>query len=308
MIPFALPMVLAPRFTTWLSNRYSGRTLLTAGLATTAVGNVLFWIVARNELPYAAFIMSRVIAGCGAGVLNGTTVKVMGNVVPPDRAGMASGLASTTRFIGILVAVAGLGAVLASGVRASFVAAAITVGLSPDAAETAAHRVVAGDLAEMLNLLPDGLRPSLRHIGLAAFSDGFAAAALLVAIVAATASVLSCSLSPTVPCRRRSGLSSDVPPEPFTSLRQSRWCRSDVNVGETLRLRQVHVALLRQFEAGDQGAGPGAACPDRRREIRCRLLRQQLFQGQPVRAFHKSLQDAHPRLRDRPEFTLRRSI
>lgn len=81
------------------------------GLLISLIGHSFAFVAARRP----ALIVSMVIAGCGAGLLNGTTVKVMGSVAPPDRAGMASRLTSTTRFIGILVAVDGLGSVLASG-------------------------------------------------------------------------------------------------------------------------------------------------------------------------------------------------
>jgi hypothetical protein len=123
-------------------------------------------------------------------LLNGETVKVLGGSVPPERAGMASGLASTTRFIGILVGTAGLGAVLSNVVRANFVMAALTIGLNPTAATGAARRVTSGDLSGMLNAAPKILQEQLRSAGLAAFADGFAAASLLAAIVAAIASVL----------------------------------------------------------------------------------------------------------------------
>ena len=76
------------------------------------MGNAAFWLVGRSHLPYGVFLVAMVIAGCGAGLLNGQTVKVLQGAVPEDRAGMASGLASTTRFIGILVSVAALGAIL----------------------------------------------------------------------------------------------------------------------------------------------------------------------------------------------------
>ena len=122
MIPFALPMVLAPRITHQLATRFSGRSLLAAGLAITVVGNVAFWLVGRSHLPYGVFLVAMVIAGCGAGLLNGQTVKVLQGAVPEDRAGMASGLASTTRFIGILVSVAALGAILSDVARDRFVA------------------------------------------------------------------------------------------------------------------------------------------------------------------------------------------
>ena len=78
MIPFALPMVLAPRETRRLATRYSGRTLLAAGLvAITVAGNVALWLVADSHLPYSLFLVAMLVAGCGAGLLNGQTVRVL---------------------------------------------------------------------------------------------------------------------------------------------------------------------------------------------------------------------------------------
>ena len=131
------------------------------------------------------------VAGCGAGLLNGTTVKVLGGAVPPDRAGMASGLASTTRFIGILLAVAGLGAVLADTVRNTFVKAAAAAGLGNEVSQAAAKRVASGELVGMLHTLPNSLREHLHDVGLMAFADGFSAAALLAAAIAAVACILT---------------------------------------------------------------------------------------------------------------------
>jgi predicted MFS family arabinose efflux permease len=191
MLPFALPMVLAPRLTSRLGGRFSGRTMLTTGLVVTFVGNLLFWVIARADLGYTSFVISMLIAGTGAGVLNGETVKVLSGSVPPERSGMASGLASTTRFIGILMGVAGLGAVLSNVARNSFLAAASAIGLNSDAAEAAAKRVISGDLAGMLSSLPENIRGQVHSVALSSFADGFAAASLLAAVAALVASVLT---------------------------------------------------------------------------------------------------------------------
>jgi EmrB/QacA subfamily drug resistance transporter len=191
MIPFALPMVIAPRVTSFLALRFSGRDLLVSGLGLTVIGNLAFWQVAKAHLHYPVFVACMLIAGCGAGLLNGQTVKVLGSAVPPERAGMASGLASTTRFIGILVAVAGLGAVLFNSVRSTFVGAATAAGLTPQAADAAAKRVTSGDLAGVLAGLPQAVRPALHAAGLMAFASGFAAAAAVAACVAAIAAALT---------------------------------------------------------------------------------------------------------------------
>jgi len=112
MLPFALPMFLTPRLGAGLARRYSGRTLLTVGLMTTVIGNLLLWALAHSSLSYPAFLLGMLVAGAGAGLLNSETTKVMLGAVPAQRAGMASGLTATTRYIGVLVGVAALGAVL----------------------------------------------------------------------------------------------------------------------------------------------------------------------------------------------------
>ncbi len=194
MIPFALPMVLAPRETRRLATRYSGRTLLAAGLAITVAGNAAFWLVAESHLPYSLFLVAMLVAGCGAGLLNGQTVKVLQGAVPEDRAGMASGIAGTTRFIGILVSVAALGAVLADVARDRFVVGATKIGLSADTAREAAARVTSGDLSGLLAAAPPGVREPLRSVALAAYGAGFASAALVSACVAFAACLLAFGL------------------------------------------------------------------------------------------------------------------
>ena len=191
MIPFAVPMVVAPRVTTKLATRFSGRSLLTAGLAITILGNLLFWTIAREDLSYPVFVVGMLVAGCGAGLLNGQTVKVLQGAVPAERAGMAAGLASTTRFIGILVSVAGLGAVLADVARARFVSIASAAGLDPATAEAAAKRITSGDIEGMLRTVPDGIRSQLRSAGLSAYAEGFSTACAIAAVVAAIACILT---------------------------------------------------------------------------------------------------------------------
>jgi Na+/melibiose symporter-like transporter len=191
MLPFALPMVLVPRLTSRLAVGFSGRTTLTAGLIVTFVGNMLFWVIARRDLGYTSFVVSMLIAGAGAGVLNGETVKVLSGSVPPERAGMASGLASTTRFIGILFGVAGLGAVLSNVAWSSFVTAASSIGLDSETSKAAAKRVVSGDLARMLGSVPEGIRNQVHSAALSSFAGGFAAANLLAAAAALLAAAIT---------------------------------------------------------------------------------------------------------------------
>jgi EmrB/QacA subfamily drug resistance transporter len=191
MIPFALPMVLAPRITAKLAAHFSGRALLTAGLAISLVGNILFWIIARSDLPYPFFAFGMFISGCGAGLLNGQTVKVLQGAVPEDRAGMASGLASTTRFIGILVSVALLGAVLSTVTRAAFGAASMALGLPARSVQAAGKLVTSGNLDGLRSVVPDNVLSQVQAAALAAYAQGFGAASVLAAALAAIACVLT---------------------------------------------------------------------------------------------------------------------
>jgi hypothetical protein len=165
--------------------------MLTAGLLITALGNMLFWAIAHASLGYLSFVIGMLIAGSGAGILNGETVKVLSASVPPERSGMASGLASTTRFIGILVGVATLGAILSNVAKQSFLAAAEAAGLGSAASNEAVRHVISGDLAGALEKVPAGIRDRIHEVALIAFGDGFASAGLTAAVVAFIAAFLT---------------------------------------------------------------------------------------------------------------------
>jgi len=119
MTPFALPLLIGPSVGGKLATRMSSRTILSFGLGLVALGNAVAAAAVLADLAYWTAAIGMFITGSGAGLLNSETAKAQVSSVPPERAGMASGLASTTRFIGIIAGVAGLGAVLAAVAEAS---------------------------------------------------------------------------------------------------------------------------------------------------------------------------------------------
>jgi EmrB/QacA subfamily drug resistance transporter len=191
MLPFALPMFVTPLLAAGLARRYSGRVLLTAGLTTAVTGSLMLRALAQLSLPYPAFLLGMLVAGAAAGLLNSETAKVMQGAVPAQRAGMAGGLTATTRFVGLLVGVAALGAVLAQVASSSFVARGVAAGLDAETASELAERVTSGDVGGIVGMAPQALRTSIRQIGNAAFADGFAAALLLAAAIAAAMALLT---------------------------------------------------------------------------------------------------------------------
>jgi EmrB/QacA subfamily drug resistance transporter len=112
MLPFAIPLFLAPRIAASLLQGWSHRNALMIGLAITVAGNILLALLAHvGNYPAVAFGM--LVAGIGTGMLNPETAKAAQAQVPDDRAGMASGIAATLRFVSLLLGVALLGAVMA---------------------------------------------------------------------------------------------------------------------------------------------------------------------------------------------------
>lgn len=194
MIPFAVPMLVAPRLAAGLSRRYSGRAVLTLGLGVAIAGGLALAALTRAGVSYPALALGMFIAGSGAGLLNGETVKVMQGAVPAERAGMASGFSGTVRFTALLVGVAAVGSVLARVSTLRFAVAAGALGLSPATLAPIARQVSAGNLGESLASVPAELRAGLHAAASEAFSQGFAAASLLAAGFALGAAIATFTL------------------------------------------------------------------------------------------------------------------
>ncbi|HEY4080538.1 MAG TPA: MFS transporter [Burkholderiaceae bacterium] len=199
MLPFALPMFLVPRIAAHFTAGWQSRTLLCLGMGLSGAANAAMALLATGGSSYFAFACAMALAGTGAGLLNGETAKAMQGAIPPQRAGMASGLAGTTRFCGLLSGVAGLGAVLVAVTSANFKRAAEQWSLGQTLAGDVVKRFTGGDVSGALHelqVLPGGAAEAaataLRH----AFGNGFAAAAWSAAGVAVGALVLTRMLMP----------------------------------------------------------------------------------------------------------------
>jgi EmrB/QacA subfamily drug resistance transporter len=186
MLPMALPLFFVPRLvTTQLSHRLSGRILLTAGLALVSLGLAFIALVTGSD--YRWMLLGMLITGIGAGLLNGETTKVGMTVIPPERAGMASGISGTMRFTGIVLGFAALGVVLFGRI-----ASAITTALP--AVDSTARFAFIREVASG-NLSGSGLNsattPALRALALESFSKGYAALFAAAAALCLVATVLT---------------------------------------------------------------------------------------------------------------------
>jgi EmrB/QacA subfamily drug resistance transporter len=212
MLPMAVPLVLVPRLVAaHLTHRLTGRTLLTVGLTLVSAG--LLWMgfeVLRFD--YLSMLGGMLVAGVGAGILNGETAKIGMTVIPPERAGMASGIGGTVRFSGIVVGFAALGAILFSRVS-STVSAGLPAGLSADPIGLI-QRIAAGDLSGAV--IGVGRQAVLHALAVRSFGNGYQAILFGAAAFAALSALLSWLLvrpADTAPVRHPSSpTASHAPP------------------------------------------------------------------------------------------------
>lgn len=187
MLPFALAMLIFPQIGRRLSPYLDGTRILILGLSVVALGNLVMMYAARQH-GELRLIIGMAILGTGGGLLNGETQKAIMGTVPHHRAGMASGISTTSRFSGILLGFAGLGAVLASSTRSALEQAMMAAKLPIEA--NVVDNIVAGDIERAIGTYSPDLAPTLTSIARDGYSMGFSHAFLAAGIVALVSAVV----------------------------------------------------------------------------------------------------------------------
>jgi MFS family permease len=183
MIALSAPLLFLPIAAGHMTKWFKPSTICGLGLLVSAVG--LYWL-SHKPVGSTTFeiMLPLLVIGSGIslpwGLMDGLAV----SVVPKERAGMATGIFSTTRVAGEGVAVAIVTAVL-SGLTAQRLAASTegqTTGLNE-----AAQRLVTGDFATAATMLPDTAHAAV----LASYSAAFSTLLLiLTSITILTAAVV----------------------------------------------------------------------------------------------------------------------
>jgi predicted MFS family arabinose efflux permease len=165
-----------------LTARLPARMIIVAGFALIGAGLLLMRGITTTT-GWEHLLPGLIVAGAGAGLVNVALASTAVGVVHPSRAGMASGVNSTFRQIGIAAGIATFGTLLASDVRSVVVSGLrhtplarashhLAVVLS---ARSAGHAVAAG---------PPQFRGLLAHVTLRAFAFSLDRLFLIAAIVA----------------------------------------------------------------------------------------------------------------------------
>jgi EmrB/QacA subfamily drug resistance transporter len=190
MLPFAVAMLVLPQVGRRLGRYLASQQILVLGLSIVGLGNLITaWGAADRSWPF--LILGIVILGSGGGLLNGDTQKAIMSAVPRERAGMASGISTTSRFSGILLGFVMLSTILAIVARSALVAhICATFASHCGAATEFAKLVVAGDLPKAAALISPVHQTVATEIARSDYASGFAAALLAAAAVAGLSAVV----------------------------------------------------------------------------------------------------------------------
>lgn len=145
MLALSAPMLAMPSLAVWLTRWRSAGFISAAGLLTAALGLAG---LSQAQAGSPAMALALLLIGGGSGLPWGLMDGLSVSVVPKERAGMASGIFSTTRVAGEGMALAAIGALMA-GLTGR---ALDDAGLNASAA--AVQRLASGNLSQAHALLP----------------------------------------------------------------------------------------------------------------------------------------------------------
>jgi EmrB/QacA subfamily drug resistance transporter len=192
-----------------LSVRVPVRLLLGSGLVLVSGG--LFAMTAVDATSsWTALIPGFILAGAGIGMVNPPLASTAIGVVHYSRSGMASGINSTFRQVGIATGIAGLGAVFEHEVLTHTTANLAAAG-HEQAVAAAAHGnlkkvLISGEIHGLFHALAPATRGALSHAYKVGFVEGFNTILLIAGAVALVGAVLAFAL-----VRQRDFVTADGP-------------------------------------------------------------------------------------------------
>jgi EmrB/QacA subfamily drug resistance transporter len=183
-----LTSTLAGRLTAHVPIRF----LIAPGLALVGIGLLLM----RGLTPdsqWTHLIPGFIVAGAGTGLINPPLASTAIGVVPPQRAGMASGINSTFRQVGIATGIAGLGSLFSHKVRTEIES---LLAHAPHIGAPAVHKLAEGvsqgsGVGGGLSKLPAAARPAAIH----AVRSGFVAGLDQIFLIGAALTLVSAVLT-----------------------------------------------------------------------------------------------------------------
>ena len=173
-----------------LSSHVPVRLLIGPGLGLVAVGLLLMRGLAPTTT-WTHLIPGLLVAGVGVGMVNPPLASTAVGVVAPQRAGMASGINSTFRQVGIATGIALLGTLFASKVTKEVVNGVTSIPALTGEGPRLATGIQSGQIGQILRSLPAPARPQFTVLAQTAFTAGLNLILLVAAIIAFCAGVVA---------------------------------------------------------------------------------------------------------------------
>src|SRR3954454_11268685 len=165
-----------------LAARFPARALLGGGLVVVGIGLLLMNGISDGS-DWTTLLAGFIVAGAGVGIVNPNLAQAAIGVVDPRKSGMASGINTTFRQVGIATGIAALGAIFQSRVQDKVVSALASTPVA-DRASDIAHGVAAGGGQQALGSVPAQSRGLVEAAAKHAFISGLNELFVIGAVVA----------------------------------------------------------------------------------------------------------------------------
>jgi len=171
------------------TNRVPARLLIGPGFALVGTGLLLMRGITPAD-DWTHLIPGFIVAGIGTGLINVPLASTAVAVVEPARAGMASGVNSTFRQVGIATGIAALGSIFASRISSTVASALSGTPLAPRAADVG-DAVAASGGPDVVAGVPAAARETLARAAEQGFIDGLNEILLVAAVLAFATAIAS---------------------------------------------------------------------------------------------------------------------
>ncbi|HEY7206955.1 MAG TPA: MFS transporter [Gaiellaceae bacterium] len=187
-LPLSLLAFVAAPIAGRLSVRVPVRYLIGGGLAAVSASLFLMYGI-TNSSGWTTLLPGFVLGGIGIGFVNAPLASTSVGVVPPQQAGMGSGINNTFRQVGFATGIAALGALFQSRIHSELAAK-----IGNARASGLAEAVSTGAIGHAFGSLPPQARAHAAEAGRAAFISGLNEILLIAAVVTIVGSALAFAL------------------------------------------------------------------------------------------------------------------
>ena len=187
ILPAAAVLIVVSTLSPMLARKFRPGNVIAVGLLTQVVGYILFTQL-DSGTGLALVIASFVVTYPGVAPSMALTTDLVVSSVPPEKAGGASGLATTVNDLGISLGVAVIGSIGITAYR-SQINGSLPDELPPEAA-AAAETGIDGAIAAA-GQLPGNVGEALTTAAEQAFTSGLNAAGITSAVIAAVAAIIA---------------------------------------------------------------------------------------------------------------------